>query len=292
MSYQVGKISTTKKSKPSYLYSIISVTLVLFMIGILGLFMAFSSTVFKYLREDIELTLILKSTAKEVDILQFQKKLDKERYTKSTKFVSKEDAAKIMMKEYGEDMKLLDNNPLYASILLHLNAQYANLDSIAVIEKLVTVNSPVEEVTYMKFMVDAVNKNVKRIGIAFALVSLLLFIIALALIDNVIKLTMYSNRFLIRSMQLVGATRWYIIKPFILSSIANGLVAGLVAVISLLGLLYWVQHQLPVNLVFTNDLPAFGGIFALVILIGILICLTSTYLAVSKYLKMKLDDLY
>jgi cell division transport system permease protein len=292
MSYQVGKIATTKKSKPSYVYSIISVTLVLFMIGILGCFLVYGNTVVRYLRENIEVTLILKNSAKEVDILQLQKRLDKEKYVKSTQYISKDEAAKIMQKDFGEDMKLLDYNPLYASIVLHLNAAYANQDSISVIEKQFASNPNVEEVYYMKGIVDVVNKNVRNIVILFGAIALIFFLVALALIDNTIKLTMYSNRFLIRSMQLVGATRWFIIKPFIGRSIANGLVAGLTSVIALIGLLYYAQDKLPANLIVSSDMVTFSIIFVCVILIGISLSLASTYFAVSKYLKIKLDDLY
>jgi cell division transport system permease protein len=291
MSYQVGK-TTAKRSRPSYVYSVLSVMLVLFMLGILGCFLSYSNTILRFLKENIEISLVLKNSANEAEILQYQKKLDKEPYVKSSKYVSKEEALKIMSKEFGDDLSLLDNNPLYGSIILNLKAEYANPDSLKVLKAQFTKNEMVDDVFYQEQIVDVVNKNVRRVGFIFGGVALLLFIIALTLIDSTIKLAMYSNRFLIKSMQLVGATRWFIIKPFIGRSVINGLVAGMVAVIGLITLLYYVQENLPEIQPREEDLVNFALIFAGVVITGILISLLSTWRAVRKYLRLKLDDLY
>ncbi|MDX2001335.1 MAG: permease-like cell division protein FtsX [Chitinophagales bacterium] len=292
MAYQVGK-SPTKRSRPSHVYAVISVTLVLFMLGILGSFLTYSNTIIRYLKENIELTLVIKNGVSEVDILQYQKKLDRDLAIKSTDYVTKEEAMQIMEKEFGEDMKLLDYNPLYNSLVLHLNADYANPDSIVTLEKKFLANKDiVEEVYYQKGIVEAVNRNVARIGLIVGGIALILFLIALTLIDNTIKLSMYSSRFLIKSMQLVGATRWFIIKPFIGRGLIDGVISGLVAIIGLVALLSYAQNQLPINLVREEDIQEFTLIFIGVFLSGIIICLASTWLAVSKYLRMKLDDLY
>lgn len=290
MSQQVGKIRG-KRSKPSYSYAIISVTLVLFMIGVLGIMLNYSRTITNYAKEQFEVDVIIKDAASEIDIIQLEKKLEKEPYVKTAEYISKDDAAKIMQDEFGDALELLEYNPLYASIKLHLNAAYADTDSMAIIETKLQENPIVEEVYYLKAVLSTVNRNVKIINWTLTALAAMLFLVALVLIDNTIKLTMYSNRFLIRSMQLVGATRWFIIKPFIGRSIANGLFSGLAAVLVIIGLLYYAQNRLP-QLALRDEITSFSLIFALVIVTGMLISGISTWLAVSKYLRMKLDDLY
>lgn len=290
MSQQVGK--ATKRSKPSYLYAIISVTMVLFMMGILGVLLVYSQNISNYFRENIEVSIILKDNVNEVDVLQFQKKLELEPYIKSSTYISKDEAARIMQEDLGEDLDLLDYNPLYASVNMYLKADYANKDSLAAIEEGLLLNPIVEEVYYFRAIVDLVNRNVRVASIVLGVIAGLLFLIALTLIDNTIKLLMYSNRFIIRSMQLVGATRWFIIKPFLMRGVFNGLVSGLVAVIALVGLMYYAQVKLPALKVVSDNLIGFSIIFAGVIVTGILISWLSTWRAVAKYLSMKLDDLY
>ena len=290
MSQQVGK--ATKRSKPSYLYAIISVTMVLFMMGILGVLLVYSQNISNYFRENIEVSIILKDNVNEVDVLQFQKKLELEPYIKSSTYISKDEAARIMQEDLGEDLDLLDYNPLYASVNMYLKADYANKDSLAAIEEELLLNPIVEEVYYFRAIVDLVNRNVRVASIVLGVIAGLLFLIALTLIDNTIKLLMYSNRFIIRSMQLVGATRWFIIRPFLMRGVFNGLVSGLVAVIALVGLMYYAQIKLPALKVVSDNLIGFSIIFAGVIVTGILISWLSTWRAVAKYLSMKLDDLY
>lgn len=291
MAYQVGKVAA-KRSKPSYAYAIVSVTLVLFMLGILGVMLVYSQNISNYFRENIEVSIILDDKANEVDILQFQKKLELEPYVKTAEYISKDEAARIMTEDFGEDLELLDYNPLYASVNIYLKADYANEDSLAQIETELLENPLVNEVYYFRAIVNLVNNNIRITSIVLGAVAVLLFIIALTLIDNTIKLLMYSNRFLIRSMQLVGATRWFIIKPFMMRGIFNGLVSGLVAVIILIALMYYAQLKLPALKVVSDNMLGFSLIFAVVIVTGVLISWLSTYRAVSKYLRMKLDDLY
>ncbi len=288
---QAGKDGFRKKSQPSFFYSIVSITLVLFLLGILGTFVFLSQKISRYFRENIEITLILKDNLNEVDIFSFQKALDREPFVKSTEYLSKDEAAKIMNQQYGEDLEVLGYNPLYASLNIYLNADFANDDSLKVIEERLLQNPMVEEVYYMKALITLVNKNIRNISLILGGLAALIFFISLTLIDSTIRLLMYSQRFLIRSMQLVGATRWFIIKPYIGRGIFNGAMSGIIAVIALLGLLYYVQNRIP-NFIEPNDLMAFGVIFLLVISTGILISLISTWLAVRKYLRLQLDDLY
>lgn len=288
---QAGKIPNKKRSSPSFFYSIISITLVLFLLGVLGSVLLFSQKISRYFRENIEITIILKENVNQADIFAFQKNLDRKPFVKSTQYFSKEDAAATMKQQFGEDLSVLGYNPLYASINMYLKADYANEDSLKLIEKSITSNVVVQEIYYMKALINLVNKNIQKISLVLGGIALLIFIISLTLIDSTIKLLMYSQRFLIRSMQLVGATRWFIIKPYVFRSVFNGTVSGLLAVIALIGLLYYVQNKIH-NLIEPADLMPFTIIFAIVIITGILISLSSSYMAVRKYLSMKLDDLY
>jgi cell division transport system permease protein len=196
-----------------------------------------------------------------------------------------------MKEQFGEDLSVLGYNPLYASVNMYLKADYANEDSLKLIEKSMMESKLVQEVYYMKALINLVNKNIRKISLILGGIALLIFVISLTLIDSTIILLMYSQRFLVRSMQLVGATQWFIIKPYVFRSIFNGAISGLLAVIALIGLLYYTQNKIP-NLIEPSDLIPFTIIFAAVILIGIFISLSSSYFAVRKYLGMKLDDLY
>lgn len=287
---QAGK-SPKKRSKPSYIYSVISITLVLFMLGILGHVLLFSQKLSEYFRENIEVSIILKDGLSEADIFQFQKKLERKPYIKSTKYVSKDEAAKILNEDFGEDLEILGFNPLYASINFFLNAKFANTDSLSKIEADLLDQTQVQEVYYFKAIVDLINQNIQTVSLILIGISIMLVLIAITLIDNTIKLTMYSSRFLIKSMQLVGATKWFIIKPFIGRSLLNGLISGLLAVTGLVGMLYYVQTKLP-TLLISDDLVSFAIIFISILVVGVLITWVSTYRSVSKYLGLKLDDLY
>lgn len=291
MSEQVGK-APRRRSKPSYIYSIISITLVLFMLGILGHVLLFSQKLSEYFRESIEISIILNDDLSEADIFQFQKKLEKRPYIKSTKYISKDDAAKILSDDFGEDLSILGYNPLYASINFNLRSEYANSDSLAAIEAELKELPQVEEIYYFKAIVDLINQNIRKVTLILLGVSVMLVLIAITLIDNTIRLAMYSNRFLIKSMQLVGATRWFIIKPFMGRSILNGFISGTMAVTLLVGLLYYAQMQLPTLIVSSDDLYNFAIVFASILALGVIITWFSTYLSVSKYLRLKLDDLY
>lgn len=290
MANQAGK-SVSKKSGQSYIYSIISITLVLTMFGVLSSVLLFSNKISNYIKENVEISLILKDNLNEVDILQFQKRLDLQEYILKSEYVSKADAAEILKKEFGDDLDLLGYNPLYSSINIHLKAAYANSDSLVNIENTLRSHIEVQEVHYFKGLVDILSKNIRNISIVLSSILLVLLIITITLIDSTIKLSMYSNRFLIKSMQLVGATRWFIIRPFILRGFLNGVLSGLLAVVLLLGIAYYAQNY--INLLFNQqDIFEFAALFIGLIVAGSLISGLSTFFAVHKYLRMKLDDLY
>jgi cell division transport system permease protein len=207
-------------------------------------------------------------------------------------YVSKDMAADRFKKDFGEDfISLLQYNPLYASVNLKANAAYVNPDSLKRIENTLLENSNVKEVYYQRALVGKLSDNVKKIGAVILALSILLCIVVIVLIDNTIRLSMFSNRFLIKTMQMVGATRGFISRPFDLRSIGNGLVSALVAIAALILVMYYAQQQLP-EIRMVRDYRLTVLLFLGMIILGICISLLSTHRSVTKYLKTKLDDLY
>lgn len=275
--------------------TIISISLVLFMLGLVGLIVLTSEKLSVMVKENIGFSIYLKEQAKEVDIRQMQKYLDVSKFVKSTEYITQEEAAKILKGELDPDedfISFLDgHNPLPASIDVILEASYTNPDSLSWIEEEIMQNDVVREVVYSKSLVDIVNENVKQISLFILVFCALLFLIAIALINNTIRLNIYSKRFLIRTMQLVGATRRFIRKPFIVSGISHGIYAGVIAIAFLSGCLYLAQKEIP-ELIELQDVELIATIFIGVILMGIIISWISTLMAVRKYLKLKTDELY
>ncbi|MFY0253495.1 cell division protein FtsX [Chitinophaga sp. 30R24] len=288
---QSGK-SSAKKSKPSYLYSIVGVALVLFLLGTLGLVVIHANKLSKYFKESIEIQVILRDNVKEDQALALKDSIEHKPYIKSIEYVSKDMAAQRFKKEFGEDfITLLQYNPLYGSINIKANANYVNNDSLRVIENNLTQQSIVREISYQRMLVSKLNENVNKIGLIILLISGLLCLVVIFLIDNTIRLAMFSNRFLIKTMQMVGATRWFIAKPFDLRSIANGAISATIAIAGLLGIMSLTDRLLP-ELAGLRDNLMIVLLFTGMILIGICISLVSTHRSVMKYLRLKLDDLY
>ncbi len=282
----------SRRFKPNYIYSIISTSLVLFMIGLLALLFIHGNKLANQFKENIEFTVIIKDNVSEKSILALQKQLSAEPWVKSSKYVSKEDAAKIFTRENQEDFKdLLDYNPLFASVNLKLNAGYTSKDSINAIEQRVLMHNEVGEFYYERQLVEMLNDNLRKISWVIAAISLLLVLLAIGLIDSTIRLSMYSSRFLIRSMQLVGATRNFVIWPFTKRSLQNGLIASAVAILALMTLLNFAISQVP-ELLALQDASMLLLVFTGILVLGLLFSYLSTHLAVNKYLRMKLDELY
>lgn len=287
---QKGK--SIKKSSPNYITSIVSVALVLVILGFLGLFFLQSTYISKSFKENITLQLELKDNIKESDIFQYRKILEAEKFVKNVTYISKEDAAKNMENELGENfIEILGFNPLFASLNIGLHAEYAQPDSLVWIKEKIIASNNVKDIIYDDVLVDAINKNTRTLTLIILGVSMLIFVIALILIDSTIRLAMFSNRFLIRSMQLVGATRWFIIKPFILKGILNGLVSGILAALTLVGLIFYTESKFPELVIIQHQLD-FIIILASMIILGVFISWLSTHRAVLKYLNVKLDNLY
>lgn len=281
-----------RRLRSSYFTTLVSITLVLLMLGVLGLIILHAKKLSDHVKENIGVRIMMKEGIREAEIIQLQKTLDATAYVKSTEYITKEQAAQEMKTDLGEDfISFLGFNPLPPSIDLRLRADYTNVKSIDVIEKELLANPGVKEIFYQKSLVQAINKNLKRISLILLGFSGLLLLIAVALINNTIRLSVYSKRFLIRSMQLVGATQSFIRRPFIFKGVFQGIYGAFIAIILIAGLIYFSIKELP-ELVELQDINLFIILFSLIILCGILISWLSTYFAIRKYLHMKTDDLY
>ena len=276
----------------SYLTLVISVSLVLFLLGILGLVIINAKGLSDYLRESLSFSVMLDEDAREADIRMLQKDLDAKPFVKSTEYVSKDEAAVKMKEDLGEDfISFLGDNPLPPSIDVYLYASYTNPDSVAKMEKYVMEYPFVKEVLVPESLLFLINENVRKVSLSLLIISSFLLLIAVTIINNTIRLAIYSKRFLIRTMQLVGATRSFIGKPFLIRSIYHGVLAALIAMLLLMGLLYLVEKEFLMLYSFksTNLLVILG---VLLIVLGILINLVSTYFSVNRYLVISEDKLY
>ena len=281
-----------RKLVGSSITTVVSLSLVLFMLGLLGIIILNTGKLSDNLKENIGIQIILNESSKEVDIQHLTKMLDVSSYVKSTEFITKEDAAKRLQGDLGEDfVDFLGYNPLLPSINVHLKAAYANTDSLNVIEKELMSSKLVKELVYQKSLVSMINENVKKISLVILVFSGLLMIIALALINNTIRLSIYSKRFIIKTMQLVGATQSFVRRPFVLKGIKHGIYGATIAILMLMSVLYFAQKQLP-ELAELQDQTMLATLFGLVIILCIIISWISTSLAVRKYLRLKADDLY
>ena len=281
-----------KRLRSSYITSTLSISLVLFLLGLVCLMLLNTKRLSDYVKENIGFSVILKDNIKEVDIIRLKKSLDAKIYVKSTEYITKEQAAEETKQALGEDfVEFLGTNPLPASIEVKLFASYANPDSIVKIESLFKGNELVKEVSYQKNLVHLVNENVKKISFFILIVSALLFLIAFTLINNTIRLAVYAKRFIINTMQLVGANHSFIRKPFMLNSILHGVYGALMAILYLTGFIYFIEKELKQYLS-VSDYKSVGALFTIVIIMGILITSISTFFAVNRYLRMRTDDLY
>lgn len=291
MSRSEDKLSR-RRLQTSTATTIISISLVLFMLGLLGLIVLHAQKLSDYVKENIGFSVIIKEEIKESGIIEFQKMLDMSPFVKSTEYITKEKAAENLTKDLGEDfVDFLGFNPLLASIDIRLRAGYANNDSLKVLENKLIANPVVKEVFYHKSLVDMVNQNVRKISIVILAFTLVLMLISIVLINNTIRLSVYSKRFIIKSMQLVGATQRFIRKPFILRSLLHGFISAMIAIVLLGLVLYFSRRALP-ELVDLQDIDMFLSLFGIVTVMGLFITGISTLLAVRKYLRISNDNLY
>lgn len=288
----MAELAEKRRISNSYFSVVVSIALVLFMLGLVSLILLQAKELSDYVKENIRISVYLHDDVKEVDIRRLQKSLDASVYVSSTEYVDKDEAASIMEAELGEDfVSFLGENPLMNSIDLHLEASYVHPDSVAWIEADLLKNPKVEEVYYQKSLLTAVNENVRKISFVLIGFASLLLIVAVALINNTIRLAIYSRRFIIRSMQLVGATQGFIRRPFIMKGIRHGLYGALIATTLLAGVIYYAQEQMP-TIFDASDIQVFASLFGVVMALGIIISWFSTNLAVRKYLRLSTDQLY
>jgi cell division transport system permease protein len=278
--------------RASYITSIISIMLVLFMLGLLGMIILHGKKLSDYVRENISISLMLKEDVSDELVQGYMKRLQKTSYVKQAEFISREQAAKELSNELGEDfVQFLGYNPLPATIDIQLRAGYANTDSIARIERQVLSSNLVKEVVYQKSLIDQVNSNISKISLVIVSFSLILMLISIILINNTIKLSIYAKRFLIRSMQLVGATENFIRRPFIQKSILHGIIAAVIADLLLLGTLFVARQRIP-EIIALQDFTVFAIFFFGVLVVGVILSVISTWFSVNKFLRMKIDNLY
>ena len=288
------KSSNKRRVAGSYFMSLMSITLVLFLLGVFALLMMHAQKLSNHFRENIGFEIVMNSNVKEASIIKLQKELDAMPAVKSTEYITKEEAIRRLSDDLGEDfLQWLGNeeNPLLPSIDVHFNAEYANPDSLNVIEQQLLKSKDIKEIYYQKSLVDLIDQNVNRIGMVLMGISIILLIIAITLIRNTIRLRIYANRFLVRSMQLVGATPAFIRRPFIRSGILQGFFGALLTDLLLALLLYGLTKRIP-ELSFVQDYRIVISIFVGIILLGILLGGLSTRLALRKYLHADIDRLY
>lgn len=284
--------SVSNKFKTSSVTVVVSLSLVLFMLALVGWFLMNTKKLSDYYKENIGFQIYLKETASPSDIEKLRKDMDAAVYVKSAIYKSKEEAAEEMKKETGDDfVAFLGYNPLPVSININLKSEYANPDSVAWIEKEINTNRIVREVVYQKVLIENVNANAKKIGLVILFFAGLLIVVAVGLINNTIRLSIYSKRFLIRTMYLVGATQGFIRKPFIVKGIINGIISAVCAMALLGTFIFIVTRYIP-ELLIVQDENWLLMLFGIVILIGILISGLSSALSVRRYLRLKAEDLY
>ncbi len=281
-----------RRIRSSYITSIISISLVLLLLGMVGLLLINGRNIRKQVMESIGFNVILKENVKEADIYQLQKILDSKEYILSTEYITKEEAALETEQMLGEDfIHFLGYNPLPPSIRVRLHQPWANPDSVMMIEQDLLKYNSIEEVYYKKSLLYAVNENIRQITLIILGFSILLALISVTLINNTIRLTIYSKRFVINTMQLVGATRRFIRIPFLYRSAISGFTGSLVALTLLFGLVYLLQEEFE-GVVSLKDYGMLALLALGVILTGIILNWISTFFAVNKFLNMKTDKLY
>ena len=288
---QSGK-SSGKRGKPSYFMSILGVTLVLFLLGIIGWLVINANKLGSYFKENVEVGAYLRGDVNAKDSAALMDYISAKPYVRSIEFVTKESAKQKYMGDGNENWdKVLDANPLPNSINFKVKQEYMNSDSLAAIQADLQQQTYVSDVEYPKALVDNLNKNIKRISFILLAVAILLALVVVILIDNTIRLAMFSNRFLIKTMQMVGATRWFIARPMNAKAIINGAISGLIAIAAVILVIFGAERILP-EMKAIHDNTTLALLFIGLIILGICITLFSTHRSVLKYLKMKLDDLY
>lgn len=285
---------TKRRLKDSYIISLLSITLVLFVLSLFSSLVLYANRISSYIKENIGFEVVMKKGVKEKDILELQKELNGKKFVKSTKYISKEEATKQLSEDLGEDiLQWLGDveNPLLPSIEVYFTSDYANNDSIEKIEKWVMQKKNVKEVYFQKSLIHSINHNVKKIGLFLLLIGLILLVMSVTLISNTVRLSVYSKRFIVRSMQLVGATEKFIMKPFIKSFLVQGVIGAGIALAFLSVFLVTMIKKIP-ELGLLSDAGGVVTIYLSTFLLGAMLTVLATYFSMRKYLDADIDELY
>ena len=276
----------------SYFSVVISIALVLFLLGLLGLLVLNTKKVADYFKETVAVGIYFKDTAKEVEMKQLEKSLSLAEYTKSSTFVSKEEAAEAHSEELGANfVEYLGENPLQNSIDLYLNADFVSAEKVDEIAAEINAKDFVEEVTYDKPLISLLNDNIKKISLWVLVISGIFTVIAVLLINSSIRLSVYAKRFTIKTMQMVGATKRFIRKPFVWKSVKLGILGAVIALLGMAAVLYYADQTFP-QLALLSDPLLLSVLFGVIFLLGILITWFSTFLATQRFLNLRTDELY
>lgn len=289
-------MSKEKKSKISYFQSnftsTISVALVLLLLGIIAFLGILANTFSKELKENIGFSVVLQSETTPEQVAAMDKMWKASPYVSDVKFISKEAALQNWQAETGENLvELFGVNPLNAEYEVYVKAEYANLDSLQVIERQLKTITFVDEIAMHKSEVDAANRNISNVALVLFVIAVLLMLISFVLINNTVRLTVYSRRFLIHTMKLVGAKPGFIRRPFVISNMLNGLIAAFVSMLFLLGVYLFLQN-IDEALVVSFSVLEIVAVFAGLIVLGVLICGLAAFLAADKYIRLSYDDLF
>lgn len=287
-----GKNNSVSYFDMQFITSSISTTLVLLLLGLVVFFVLAAHNLSVYVKENISFSVLVSDDMKESDILKLQKRLDKEAFVKQTEYISKKQALREQTEAMGTDpQEFLGYNPFTASIEIKLHSDYANSDSIAKIEKLIKKNTNIQEVLYQKDLIDAVNDNIRNISLMLLGLAVILTFISFALINNTIRLAIYSKRFLIYTMKLVGASWAFIRRPFLRRNFWIGVLAAFIADSILWGAAYWlVSYEPELVKVITPEVMVL--VSGAVLVFGVLITWLCALLSINKYLRMKASTLY
>ena len=288
------KSTTKRRLRGSYLISLMSIMLVLFVLSLFSSLVLFANKISDYIKENVGFEIVMKKGVKEKDIVDFQHILDRKDYVKSTEYISQEEATRRLTEDLGEDiLEWLGDveNPLLPSIDVRFKSEYANNDSIAKIEQWVMKNKNVKEVYFQKSLIHSIDKNINKIASVLLLIGFVLLIMAVTLISHTVRLAVYAKRFVVRSMQLVGATESFIIKPFMKSFVIQGVIGAFLSLILLSIFLFKVMNEVP-ELALLTSISNIALIYISVIALGVLLTTLSTFFAMRKYLRADIDDLY
>lgn len=284
--------ASRRRLRSSYVTSVISIMLLLLMLGLLGFVVLNTRKITDYVRQNIGFSIMFSETARESDMLRLQKYIDAQPYTKSTRFIPPEEALKELEKELGEDfLAFLGYNPLQPIIEVKIHSDWALTDSLEKIVRYMGTQAGVQQTYYEQSLLEKVNQNIKKISIFMLSFTGLLFLISLALINNTIRLAVYSKRFLIRTMQLVGATDSFIRRPFVLRSMLHGLYAGLAASALITLIIYYSTRDFE-DIYELFDLRIMAVLYPVLIGIGVIMNAISSFFSVNRYLRMNKDELY